>query len=76
MPFSTRSLSKLADFLVAEGAVDGSPTRARACCCARRASRFQAVDTSKTSTGPNYEAKENRVLELYAIADGHRWPAR
>ena len=42
------------------------------CCCARRASPFQAVKTWKTSTDPDYEAKKNRVLELYAIADGHR----
>jgi hypothetical protein len=31
---------------------------------------FQAVKTYKTSTDPDYEAKKNRVLELYAIADG------
>jgi transposase len=40
----------------------------------RRASPFQAVKTWKTSTDPDYEAKKNRVLELYAIADGHRAP--
>jgi hypothetical protein len=27
------------------------------------------VKTWKTSTDPNYEAKKNRVLQLYAIAD-------
>jgi transposase len=37
-------------------------------------SPFQAVKTWKTSTDPDYEAKKNRVLELYAIADGHRPP--
>ena len=37
-----------------------------------RASPFQAVKTWKTSTDPDYEAKKNRVLELYAIADGKR----
>ncbi len=31
---------------------------------------FQAVKTYKTSTDPDYEAKKNRVQELYAIADG------
>ncbi len=36
----------------------------------RRTSRFQAVKTWKTSTDPDYETKKNRVLELYAIADG------
>jgi hypothetical protein len=35
-----------------------------------RASPFQAVKTWKTSTDPDYEAKKNQVLELYAIADG------
>ena len=40
----------------------------------RRASPFQAVKTWKTSTDPDYEAKKNRVLELYAIADGKREP--
>lgn len=39
-----------------------------------RASPFQAVKTWKTSTDPDYEAKKNRVLELYAIADGKREP--
>jgi transposase len=36
----------------------------------RTASPFQAVKTWKTSTDPDYEAKKNRVLQLYAIADG------
>ena len=35
-----------------------------------RACRFQAVKTWKTSTDPDYEAKKNRVLHLYALADG------
>jgi transposase len=37
-------------------------------------SPFQAVKTWKTSTDPDYEAKKNRVLELYAIADGRAQP--
>ena len=37
-------------------------------------SPFQAVKTWKTSTDPDYEAKKNRVLDLYAIADGKRAP--
>jgi transposase len=37
-----------------------------------KASHFQAVKTWKTSTDPDYEAKKNRVLELYAIADGRK----
>jgi transposase len=37
-----------------------------------KASPFQAVKTWKTSTDPDYEAKKNRVLELYAFADGRK----
>jgi hypothetical protein len=40
-----------------------------------RASPFQAVKTFKTSTDPDYETKKNRVLALYAIADGKQPPA-
>jgi hypothetical protein len=32
------------------------------------------VKTYKASTDPDYEAKKNRVLELYAIADGKAEP--
>jgi hypothetical protein len=38
-------------------------------------SRFQAVKTWKTSTDPDYETKKNRVLHLYAIADGKAEPS-
>lgn len=31
---------------------------------------FQALKTWKTSTDPDFEAKKNRVLHLYQIADG------
>lgn len=40
----------------------------------RKASRVQSVKTWKTSTDPDYEAKKNRILELYAIADGKAPP--
>jgi transposase len=70
LPFSTWSLAKLADFLVAEGVVDDiSHEGLRALLHAEGVS-FQAVKTWKISTDPDYEAKKNRVLELYAIADG------
>jgi transposase len=39
-----------------------------------RTSPFQAVKTWKTSTDPDYEAKKNRVLDLYALADGRTEP--
>ncbi len=35
---------------------------------------FQAVKTWKESNDPDFEAKKNRILELYAIAD-RTWPA-
>jgi hypothetical protein len=76
LPFSTWSLPKLADFLVAEGVVDDiSHEGLRALLHAEGVS-FQAVKTWKTSTDPDYEAKKNRVLELYAIADGTTAPGR
>ena len=51
-----------------------SLTRGCGCCCASRVSPFQAVKTWKTSTDPDYEVKKNRVLALYAIADGKAEP--
>lgn len=50
----------------------------RACgsCCVNGASPFQAVKTFKASTDPNYEAKKNRVLALYALADGKTVPGQ
>ncbi len=42
LPFSTWSLTKLADFLVAEGWPTTSATRACASCSARKASPFNA----------------------------------
>src|SRR5919206_2694489 len=70
LPFSTWSLAKLADFLVAEGVVDDiSHEGLRALLHAEDVS-FQAVKTYKASTDPDYQAKTGRVLALYAIADG------
>ena len=48
--------------------------RACACCCASKASPFQAIKTWKTSNDPNYEEKKNHVLELYELADGKAEP--
>ncbi len=36
---------------------------------------FQRLKTWKVSNDPDFEAKKNRVLELYEIADGKREPA-
>ncbi len=74
LPFSTWSLSKLAEFLVAEGVVDDiSHERLRALLREEGVS-FQALKTWKTSNDPGFEAKKNRILELYDIADGKAQP--
>ena len=74
LPFSVWSLSKLADFLVAEGVVDDISHEGLRALLHDEDVSFQAVKTWKTSTDPDYEAKATRVLELYAIADGTATP--
>ncbi len=74
LPFSTWSLPKLADFLVAEGVVDDISHEGLRLLLREEGVSFQALKTWKTSTDPDYEAKKNRVLELYAIADGKTQP--
>ena len=74
LPFSTWSLSKLADFLVAEGVVDDISHEGLRALLHDEDVSFQAVKTWKTSTDPDYEAKTSRVWELYAIADGTASP--
>src|SRR4051812_40354817 len=70
LPFSVWSLSKLADFLVAEGVVDDISHEGLRALLRDEDVSFQAVKTFKASTDPDYDAKTRRVLELYAIADG------
>jgi transposase len=74
LPFSTWSLPKLADFLVAEGVVDDISHEGLRALLREEGVSFQAVKTWKTSTDPDYEAKKNRVLELSAMADGAAEP--
>ncbi len=74
LPFSTWSLPKLADYLVAEGVVDDISHKGLRLLLREEGVSFQAVKTWKTSTDPDYEAKKNRVLELYAIADDKAEP--
>ena len=74
LPFSTWSLSKLAEFLVAEGVVDDiSHEGLRQVLKAEEVS-FQVIKTFKSSSDPHYEVKKNRVLELYDIAEGRAEP--
>ena len=70
LPFSVWSLSKLADFLVAEGVVDDISHEGLRALLRDEDVSFQAVKTYKASTDPDYDAKTRRVLELYALADG------
>jgi len=75
LPFSVWSLSKLADFLVAEGVVDDISHEGLRALLHDEDVSFQAVKTWKTSTDPNFDAKTTRVLKLYAIADGTAEPS-
>jgi transposase len=74
LPFSTWSLPKLADFLVAKGVVDDISHEGLCLLLREEGVSFQAAKTWKTSTDPDYEAKKNRVLDLYAIADAKTQP--
>jgi len=76
LPFSTWSLSKLAEFLVAEGVVDDISHEGLRLLLREEGVSFQRIKTWKLSNDPDFEAKKNRVLELYAIADGHAKPRR
>jgi len=74
LPFSTWSLSKLADFLVAEGVVDDISHEGLRVLLREEGVSFQVIKTWKQSKDPDFEAKKNRVLELYEIADGKAEP--
>jgi transposase len=70
LPFSTWSLSKLAEHLVAEGVVDDISHEGLRVLLREEGVSFQAVKTWKESNDPDFEAKKNRILQLYDIADG------
>ena len=74
LPFSTWSLGKLADFLVAEGVVDDISHEGLRVLLREEGVSFQVIKTWKQSNDPDFEAKKNRVLELYEIADGKTVP--
>ncbi|MGO8864147.1 MAG: IS630 family transposase [Acidimicrobiales bacterium] len=74
LPFSTWSLSKLAEFLVAEGVVDDISHEGLRVLLREEGVSFQVIKTWKQSTDPDFEAKKNRVLHLYDIADGKAEP--
>src|ERR1039457_2731357 len=70
LPFSTWSLSKLAEFLVAEGVVDDISHEGLRVLLREEGVSFQVIKTWKQSNDPDFETKKNRVLELYDIAGG------
>ena len=74
LPFSTWSLSKLAEFLVAEGVVDDISHEGLRVLLREEGVSFQVIKTFKQSNDPDFEAKKNRVLALYDIADGKAEP--
>jgi transposase len=76
LPFSTWSLTKLADHLVRKGVVDDISHEGLRSLLREEGVSFQALKTWKVSNDPDFEAKKNRILEFYAIADGNAQPKR
>jgi transposase len=66
LPFSTWSLHKLADFLVAEGVVEDISHEGLRELLREAGVSVQRLKTWKRSRDPDYEAKKNRILHLYA----------
>jgi transposase len=69
LPFSAWSLSKLAEFLVAEGVVDDISHEGLRALLREEGVTFQRLKTWKASTDPDYAVKKARIEHLYAIAD-------
>ncbi len=74
LPFSTWSLAKLADFLVAEGVVEDISHEGLRTLLREEGVSFQRIKTWKASADPQYAEKKARVEHLYAIADGEVVP--
>jgi transposase len=74
LPFSTWSLSKLAEFLVAEGVVDDISHEGLRILLREEGVTFQRLKTWKGSTDPEFAQKKARIERLYAIADGEAEP--
>jgi transposase len=69
LPFSTWSLAKLADFLVADGVVDDISHEGLRALLREEGVTFQRLKTWKASKDPAYAVKKARAEHLYAIAD-------
>ncbi|WSD72116.1 helix-turn-helix domain-containing protein [Streptomyces sp. NBC_01591] len=74
LTLSTWSLTKLADFLVADGVVDDISHEGLRIPLREEGVSFQRLKTWKTSRDPDYAAKTARVEHLYATADGEVIP--
>jgi transposase len=74
LPFSAWSLSKLADFLVAEGVVDDISHEGLRTLLREEGVSFQRIKTWKASADPRDAGKKARIEHLYAIADGEVVP--
>jgi hypothetical protein len=69
LPFATWSLAKLAEYLVAEGVVTDISHEGLRGLLREEGVRFQAVRSWKRSDDPDFEAKRDRIVELYALAE-------
>jgi hypothetical protein len=67
LPFSTWSLTKLAEFLVAEGVVDDISHEGLRDLLRKEGVSFQVIKTFKQSNDPDYEAKKN-LIWFFAFA--------
>ena len=70
LPFSTWSLTKLAEFLVAEGVVDDISHEGLRVLLRQEGVSFQRLKTWKRSRDPDFETKKNRILHRYGLMDG------
>jgi DDE superfamily endonuclease len=67
LPFSTWSLAKLADFLVAQGVVDDISHEGLRILLRAEGVTFQRLKTWKASKDPQYAAEKARAGQLYAV---------
>ena len=74
LPFSTWSLAKLAEFLVAEAVVDDISHEGLRVLLREEGITFQRLKTWKASKDPRYAEKKARIEHLYAIADRETAP--
>ena len=68
LPFSTWSLSKLAEFVVAEGVVDDISHEGLRVLLREEGVSFQVIKTFKQSNDPDFEAKKNRDRTMAGLS--------